>query len=219
MKAIPPPMQADLDAGVTTHARAWRLERADGTVIGLTDHDRLVALAGLTYRPGLELDAALLQQESGLAADEGRIEARLDQHGLTDAELDAGAWDGARVEIFQFDWTRPEHHVRLWRGRLGEIRRGDTGFQVELVGPAAELDRSIGRVYSRRCDAALGDKRCGVAPDHPGFGQGCDKAFSTCRARFANSLNFRGFPYLTGDDALIAPPPAPRDGGSRGLAR
>ncbi len=29
---------------------------------------------------------------------------------------------------------------------------------------------------------------------------GCDKAFSTCRAKFANSLNFQGFPHMPGSD-------------------
>ena len=30
---------------------------------------------------------------------------------------------------------------------------------------------------------------------------GCDKAFRTCKAKFANPLNFRGFPHLPGNDA------------------
>lgn len=30
---------------------------------------------------------------------------------------------------------------------------------------------------------------------------GCDKGFSTCGKKFANSLNFRGFPHLPGNDA------------------
>jgi uncharacterized phage protein (TIGR02218 family) len=30
---------------------------------------------------------------------------------------------------------------------------------------------------------------------------GCDKAFATCKAKFANVLNFRGFPHLPGNDA------------------
>ena len=30
---------------------------------------------------------------------------------------------------------------------------------------------------------------------------GCDKRFETCKAKFANPLNFRGFPHLPGNDA------------------
>ena len=29
---------------------------------------------------------------------------------------------------------------------------------------------------------------------------GCDKTFKTCREKFGNGLNFRGFPHLPGSD-------------------
>jgi uncharacterized phage protein (TIGR02218 family) len=35
---------------------------------------------------------------------------------------------------------------------------------------------------------------------------GCDKSFATCRARFANTDNFRGFPQIPGNDFLLASP-------------
>jgi uncharacterized phage protein (TIGR02218 family) len=46
---------------------------------------------------------------------------------------------------------------------------------------------------------------------------GCDKNFATCRDRFANAANFRGFPTMPGNDAVLAAPAAnqPLDGGSR----
>ncbi|MFD1197636.1 DUF2163 domain-containing protein [Brucella gallinifaecis] len=33
---------------------------------------------------------------------------------------------------------------------------------------------------------------------------GCDKSFATCKAKFANGTNFRGFPHLPGNDAAFA---------------
>ena len=33
---------------------------------------------------------------------------------------------------------------------------------------------------------------------------GCDKRFATCRDRFANALNFRGFPHMPGNDFVIS---------------
>jgi uncharacterized phage protein (TIGR02218 family) len=33
---------------------------------------------------------------------------------------------------------------------------------------------------------------------------GCDKQFSTCRAKFANSVNFRGFPHMPGNDFVTS---------------
>ena len=33
---------------------------------------------------------------------------------------------------------------------------------------------------------------------------GCDKYFSTCREKFANAANFRGFPHMPGNDFLAS---------------
>lgn len=33
---------------------------------------------------------------------------------------------------------------------------------------------------------------------------GCDKRFATCKTKFANAVNFRGFPHLPGNDAAYA---------------
>jgi uncharacterized phage protein (TIGR02218 family) len=35
---------------------------------------------------------------------------------------------------------------------------------------------------------------------------GCDKRFATCRDRFANAANFRGFPHIPGNDFLVSYP-------------
>ena len=46
---------------------------------------------------------------------------------------------------------------------------------------------------------------------------GCDKSFETCRARFANQLNFRGFPHMPGNDVVlgyVSAGQAGMDGGS-----
>lgn len=47
---------------------------------------------------------------------------------------------------------------------------------------------------------------------------GCDKRFATCRGRFANAANFRGFPHIPGNDFVIASADAGagNDGGSMG---
>lgn len=47
---------------------------------------------------------------------------------------------------------------------------------------------------------------------------GCDRRAETCRTKFANFANFRGFPNVPGEDWLTAVPSRsqPRDGGRRG---
>lgn len=46
---------------------------------------------------------------------------------------------------------------------------------------------------------------------------GCDKSFETCRRKFGNGLNFRGFPHIPGNDFIIGgvrPGDGALDGGS-----
>lgn len=45
---------------------------------------------------------------------------------------------------------------------------------------------------------------------------GCDKRLATCNAKFANVVNFRGFPHIPGDDTVLRY--ASRDGGHEGAA-
>jgi uncharacterized phage protein (TIGR02218 family) len=47
---------------------------------------------------------------------------------------------------------------------------------------------------------------------------GCDKQAATCRAKFGNFANYRGFPHVPGDDWPLAYPAAggAHDGSSRG---
>lgn len=45
------------------------------------------------------------------------------------------------------------------------------------------------------------DERMPALGDSFSIVAGCDKRFRTCRAKFANQLNFRGFPHLPGNDA------------------
>ena len=35
---------------------------------------------------------------------------------------------------------------------------------------------------------------------------GCDRRFATCRDKFANSINFRGFPHIPGNDFVLSYP-------------
>jgi uncharacterized phage protein (TIGR02218 family) len=44
---------------------------------------------------------------------------------------------------------------------------------------------------------------------------GCDKRAETCRLKFANFLNFRGFPHVPGEDWLASYPTSDRAAGGR----
>lgn len=162
MRSVPEPLRAKLATGVTTLAHAWRVTRRDGLVRGFTDHDRDLAFAGLDYRAATGFVAGPMEKSADLAADSCGAEGVLSDDAIAEADLDVGLWDGARVDIWRVDWSDPALHVHTVAGRIGEVRRGEGGFIAELRGLQAVCDAPFGRVFSRFCDAIVGDACCGV---------------------------------------------------------
>ena len=194
-----------------------RLTARDGRLVAGTDHDQTVAFRGDTYEPGLALEASGLPLSTGVQPESAALAGRLDHEGLTASDLKAGVWTGARVDVYRVDWSGSGAGVWLWSGRLSEVGEGVSGFRAECLCLKADLERTIGRRFSRVCDAELGDGRCGVTPGE-GVPTSCNKRFSTCRDVFGNMDNFRGFPFMPGVDFVIAGPSGSgNDGASLGL--
>jgi uncharacterized phage protein (TIGR02218 family) len=290
MRNIPADLTASLNSEAQTLATVWRFERKDGLVFAFSDHDEPIALGAVTAVPQLGLRAGEIETSSSLAPDTASVTGALDTDAITDADLVAGLWDEAKVEILRLDWRAPGQSVSLFSGRLGQVHRGEQAFEAELRGIQAALQTRVGRSFSTACDAALGDARCqvnlatatftfagqiaaienaftlrisGVAaaptgwfvygtcllPNNrpirviahrlvgtealitleeapavqPSLGSslsliaGCDKQGQTCRQKFANMINFQGFPAMPGNDLLTAGPNStvPMDGASR----
>ena len=208
MRLIPEEFQQD----VATTCLCWRLMRADGFVLGLTDHDRAIEINGVVYEPGASLVSGSFASNDDLRPARADASGGLSSEAISEEDLQNGLWDGARVDIYRADWQNPDANLLVWSGRLSEITYSETGFQVELVSLKADLERPVGRVFSRTCDAVLGDARCGADPQ----GRTCDQTFDTCLNVFANTENFRGFPHMPGPDAILAGPAASgNDGGKR----
>ncbi|WP_426023844.1 baseplate hub protein [Brevundimonas sp. PWP3-1b1] len=214
MRNIPEEMVARIESGAATLCHVWRLKRADGVVMGFTDHDRDLVVDGVLCRAASGWTAGAGESAVGLTAGSVSAAGALDDEAISEEDVAAGLFDAATVELWRVDWARPDLRVRLWAGTLARIRREGGGFVAELEGPLAKLERVVGRTYGRMCDARLGDQRCGVAE---AAGRVCDKRWETCLGTFANGANFRGFPDVPGDDFLTAYPAgsARNDGGSR----
>ena len=215
MRLIESEFAARLASGATTTCLCWRLVRADGFVLAATEHDRALQVDGVAYSPGGALSAGAFTQGAGLQPGQGAAGGVLADEAITEEDLSAGLWDAAEVHVLRVDWERPDLFVPVWHGRLSEVRHGPGGFEAELVSLKADLERPVGRVYARACDAVLGDARCGVnAAAFPGLA--CDQHFETCRDVFGNAEHFRGFPHLPGAEFVLEGPAASgNDGGKR----
>jgi uncharacterized phage protein (TIGR02218 family) len=276
MRTIPDGLQAHLAGEATTLCHAWRVTRRDGTVLGFTDHDHDLPFDDTSFAAASGFDASDWESVDGLSAAAGEVAGALSSEAIAEADVAAGKYDGARVEVFLVNWADTAQHMRLRIAEIGEVTRSQGFFRAELRGAAHKLDESRGRIYSRRCDAKFGDARCGknagsgeyraagtvgaadvdrmtalgidafppsffrygslrftsgpnqgvtvdveshrktggdvvvdfwlpmaVAPA-PGdafqITAGCDKTFETCKLKFNNQRNFRGFPHMPGAD-------------------
>jgi uncharacterized phage protein (TIGR02218 family) len=268
--------------------------RADGAVLGFTDHDRDLVFDGITFRAESGLTARALQTATGLAVDNSEAVGALSSDAVSEVDILAGRYDGAEVKCWLVNWQDVTIRAPEFRGTIGEIGRVGGAFTAELRGMTEALNRPRGRIYQSRCTAVLGDERCGVDLNQPGLsnergvesvegnrvfafstlnvfpdrffekGQlriltgraagltgvvkndrleasgrrtvelwqrlglepeagdqvrieaGCDKRADTCKLKFANFLNFQGFPAIPGEDWLMAFPSRGglNDGGS-----
>ncbi|NTE85806.1 DUF2163 domain-containing protein [Agrobacterium rubi] len=275
MKTVPSVLAAHLAGEATTTCHCWKVSLRDGVIMGFTEHDEPLTFGGVTYLAASGFQASENDSETGLAASSGEVAGGFSSEAVSEADLSAGRFDGARVELYLVNWQAPEQHILLKVREIGEVTRAGGAFTAELRSFAHRLSQPQGRVYGRRCDAALGDGRCGadiaafqadgavVSVDGTGrvlvsglerfadgfFRQGklvfssganagrsfdlddhalrdgatslsfwlplevlpkacdaftvtagCDKSFATCKAKFANHLNFRGFPHMPGAD-------------------
>ena len=179
MKTIPTALQAHLSGGVTTLAYCWRVTRRDGTVLGFTEHDRDIVAEGTTFSADTGFTASQIEQGLGLSIDNLSATGALSSPGLTDADILAGRYDDAAVEIFWVNWADPTQSILIARGNLGQVKREGVAFSAELRSIAHRLDQKIGQTYERVCSATLGDARCKVDLTQPAYRGGVTVSAAT----------------------------------------
>lgn len=277
MRQLSQGLAAHLADDSTTLCTCFRVTRRDGRVFGFTDHDRDITFAGLTFQAGSGFDASGASAENGLSAGTSDVAGGFSSALVTEEDLDAGLYDGARVETWRVNWMKPDERLMLSVQVIGEVTRTERDFAAELRPFTHLLQQAGGRSYGRACSVRFGSPECGFAlkegvhrftavlagidggrtllsatiaglaegalsmgevafldgplqgtvavidrHERSGAGEriglwlplkrlpeagnrmaltiGCDRSFSTCRDRFANALNFRGFPHMPGPD-------------------
>jgi uncharacterized phage protein (TIGR02218 family) len=148
---------------LTTAVYGWRLERRDGVTLGFTSHDHDIMLDGLLHRSSPGMQPTSITESLGLETDGLDVRGAMDSTAISETDLRAGRWDGARVSIYHFDWTQPDVGKRLLAsGELGEVDFSGTSFQAELRGLTALLDAEVSVRTSPGCRAVFCDAACGL---------------------------------------------------------
>lgn len=81
-------------------------------------------------------------------------------------------------------------------GRLRFESGVNAGRAVEVSAHASSGGRVTLALWEAMASPIAAGDRFSVAA-------GCDKSFATCRDRFANAVNFRGFPHMPGNDFVM----------------
>ncbi|SEF69279.1 DUF2163 domain-containing protein [Bosea lathyri] len=95
-------------------------------------------------------------------------------------------------------------------GRLVFTGGGNVGFAAEVKRHAAGSGLIAIQLWQAAPAPIIAGDAFTVTP-------GCDKSFATCRSKFGNGVNFRGFPHVPGNDFIIGgvrPGDGALDGGS-----
>jgi hypothetical protein len=168
MKSLSAAMLTHLAGEVITLATCWKVTLQDGTILGFTDHNQNLLVAGVTYVATVGYSASELQSNDQLSVDNVSLIGNMDGTLIVSDQIRAGRWDYAQVEVFRVnhqDLTMGTIPMR--KGRLGETKQGNIVIESELRGQTQFLQQSIGRLYQPTCDTNLYSPVCGVRPDPP----------------------------------------------------
>ena len=158
---------------------------------------------GEVTRSGEAFTAELRSMAHRLAQPQGRVyNRRCDaEFGDGRCRVDLSAWQGSGSVLAVTDASTisvagldgfAEGFFRLGVLSLADGRRIDVEADRQLPDGARELS------FWLPLDGAPGNV---LAPGQAfTITAGCDKTFATCRDRFANQVNFRGFPHVPGSD-------------------
>lgn len=176
MKSIPPALLARMRADTASIAVCFWIEKKDGTFIRGTTHDQDITLtndsapdddAVGTYLAIENISMADIQSGADMAVDNTEVDGALTPAdsavGITVADIEAGLFDDAPVEILVCDWSAPEDgYYVARRGFLGEIKRDTDGkYTTEIRSLKQLLAQVTVRTYSERCQVKrFGDAEC-----------------------------------------------------------
>jgi uncharacterized phage protein (TIGR02218 family) len=180
-------------------ATFWRVLRRDGVTLGFTGHDRDLWLDGVLHRAAPGMLPSAVRRTADLGPDSVDIEGALTHGAISAADLGAGLFDGARVQLGVVDWESGESAV-LYRGEIGAIAEEAGRFSAELLSAKAQLEIDPVPRTSPTCRAQF----CGA---------GC----TLSAARFTHELRVAAVDFAANAVSFAGAPAAAlfRDGGLR----
>ena len=158
-----------LDSSIGSHVEGpttnlvtcWKVTLDDGTVIGFTDHNTNLSVAGVTYRAAGGYNASSIVQTCGFAVDNHQIESVIDGDNITREDVVGGRWDGAVIERFQVNFRNTAGGTIPLSGiTLGSFQVLDQVVAAEALGVKQAISQPRGDLVQLNCRYVVGDEKC-----------------------------------------------------------
>lgn len=152
-----------------TQAYAWKLTPRAGSPIanpiGATSHTKSLTLPGhgsLVFRTNGGIIPSAIDNEAGQEGAGAEFNAVFDDSVITKVAVNAGDWNGAKLEIYLFNYKATKMGQLIeFSGRLGSVREEGVGFKAEARQLTSIARLKIGRLVTAGCDVQVfGDARC-----------------------------------------------------------
>ncbi len=163
MKNLSSELSTHLGQEVTSTATCWKVTRRDGVVLGFTDHDADIEFEAVSYLAASGFTPTAIESSAQLSVDNLDIEGMLDASVITEADILAGKYDFAEVEVFLVNYADVSQGRMILRtGWIGEVRVQGKQFMAEMRGLTQQISTRIGSHYSPGCRADFGDASCKI---------------------------------------------------------
>lgn len=157
-------------AGSTTLAICWKATRRDSTVLAVTTCARDLLFEGTLYLSKNGFNPKAISQEASAAVVNTEVDGYLSSE-ITEADFEAGKWDGCTVEMFEVNYRDlTMGKMRLASFTMGDIKVTRSAFNAEMRGLTQSLQKVVGRLVTKGCPWVFGS----ISPDN--FTPACNKA-------------------------------------------
>jgi uncharacterized phage protein (TIGR02218 family) len=152
----------------TNYAECIKVTRVDGNIQRFTSHDRDLSIretdgSYYDYKTADSFQITALENQIGLVVSNMDIDAILSDESISEADIIAGLYNQANVEIFISYWTNSEINILPLRTSwIGELQLDGTKFKADLRGIAQKLAQVFIHTTSLECRWSFGDSRCGI---------------------------------------------------------
>ena len=104
-----------------------------------------------------------MRQSADFSVDNVQIIGMIDDDSITEADLVAGLFDFAKIELSIVNWANlTQAPIKRFKGNLGEVPKGTTQFAASLLGLGDALQDMVGKVVQPTCRHDFGDANCGA---------------------------------------------------------